>query len=172
MNLPRRDALFAAVIFISAKSGALSHVGTIHCCMYGVLYIKCAPVLSGPSSRHDIVLSIQLSLNSRWISFRYVHPGVITSPGILSQCNGTVLQRIIKSHKRRGIKDAVTKSIQQNLGFKGKIGKVHHCPTKHSTRGYKHIIGRRNVFHSPISSGKRRTEHTDDCRGAHGPQQI
>ena len=72
MNFPRNDALLAAVIVIWANVGALLRYSTMHCCIYGVRYTKCLPVLSGPSSKHDKVLSMQLSLNSRCTSFKYV----------------------------------------------------------------------------------------------------
>lgn len=72
MNFPRRHALFAAVITMFAISGALSRWATMHGCIYCVRYIRCLPVLSGPSSRQDSVLSIQERLNSRWTSFKYV----------------------------------------------------------------------------------------------------
>ncbi len=64
--------MLAAVIMMSVNTGALSRYSTMHCCMNGVRYTRWRPVLSGPSSRHDNVLSTHDSLNSRWTSFKYV----------------------------------------------------------------------------------------------------
>lgn len=54
-----------------ASSGASFVFSTMHCCIYCVRYIRCFPVLSGPSSRQDNVLSMHDSLKSRCSSLRY-----------------------------------------------------------------------------------------------------
>ena len=49
--------------------GVALSVVTMHGCIYGVRYICLVPVLSAPSYRQSITLSMQDKLNSRWRSF-------------------------------------------------------------------------------------------------------